>query len=92
MTFLKSALAKGALAAAVMGSSLLATAASAEVVCNRWGDCWHTDTYDRDYDYPTGLGIVIHPNNWDGYRYHHYYHWRGDRDDGYYRRGVWFSF
>ncbi len=89
MTVLKSALAKGALAAAVVGSTLVASAASAEVVCNRWGDCWHTRSA---YDYPTGLGIVIHPDNWYGYHYRRY-HWRGDHDGrGYYRSGIWFSF
>jgi hypothetical protein len=89
VTFLKSALAKGALAA-VVASSALATTASADIVCNRWGDCWRTHDL---FDYPPGLGVVVHPDRWDGYRYHHYYHWRGDRDErGYYRSGLWITF
>jgi len=39
VTFLKSALAKGAIVA-VLASGALATTASADVACNRYGECW----------------------------------------------------
>jgi len=60
VTFLKSALAKGALIAAVAGGTLaLATVASADAACNRWGECWHV--HDR-LAYPRNLGVVWHPD------------------------------
>jgi hypothetical protein len=73
--------------AALVGMGTLATAgtASAYVVCNREGDCWHTE--NRHFD--RGLGIVIHPDDW-------YFHQRGGRPlrdyhegRGYYRGGIW---
>lgn len=69
----------------------LAQPASAYVVCNSDGDCWHTD---RRWGYP-GAGYVWHPDDW-------YFHrtWSGDRDHwrdyregrGYWRNGVWITF
>ena len=46
-------------AAAVLAVS--ATAASAEIVCNRDGDCWHVKTHHK---YHPEFGLVIHPDNW----------------------------
>lgn len=88
MTFLKSALAKGAVAA-VLASSALVTTASADVACNRYGECWRVQ---NRFDYPVGVGISFHTDNW--WRDHHHgYHWRGERHDrGYYRNGVWIAF
>ena len=89
MTILKSALVKGVLAATVAGGTLAATAASADVACNRWGECWHVQ--DR-YSYPVGVGVRFHTDDW-GNRYHRYYHWRRDHDErGYYRNGLWITF
>jgi hypothetical protein len=92
MNILKSALLKGALVAAVAGGAVTAaTTASAEVACNRFGECWHVR--DR-MDYPARAGIIIHSDDWRfrGYR-HDRYRWRHDHDDrGYYRNGVWISF
>ncbi|HEX3405916.1 MAG TPA: hypothetical protein VHS81_01665 [Caulobacteraceae bacterium] len=91
MTFLKSALVKGALAAAMTAGTLVAaSAASADVVCNRANECWHV--HDR-LDYPAALGMVFHEDAWaDAHRDNHY-HWRADRfDRGYYRNGVWIAF
>jgi len=88
VTFLKSALAKGAIAA-VLASSAVAATASAEVACNRWGECWHVQ---NRFDYPAGIGITFHADNW-ARAHRHGYHWRGDRDGrGYYRNGVWITF
>ena len=92
MTFLKSALVKGTLAAAIAGGALVTTAttASADVACNGYGECWHVR--DR-LDYPPTLGIRFHDNRW-GYAHRRGdYHWRHDRyDRGYYRNGVWITF
>jgi hypothetical protein len=88
MTVLKSALAKGALVA-VAGAFLVTSAASADVACNGFGDCWHVRQH---FDYPAGVGVVIHPDAWA--TTHRDYHWRHDRfDRGYYDRGgVWIAF
>ncbi len=68
--------------------ALGASAASARVVCNAQGDCWHTDartTY--------GQHLQTHPDDW-------YFHQKWDNDPkrhwreyhegrGYYANGVW---
>jgi hypothetical protein len=91
MTFLKSALVKGALIAAVTSGTLaVASAASADVVCNRGGDCWHVQTR---LDYPRDAGITFHDEAWGVAHQHGHYHWRDDHQDrGYYRDGVWIAF
>jgi hypothetical protein len=77
----------------LMGTAVLvATAgtASARMVCNSMGECWHTDEHPR---YPAELGIQVHPDDW-------YFHqtWNGDRHyrdfhegRGYYRNGLWIT-
>ena len=80
----------GALSAGPLAVS--ATSASAAVVCNRAGECWHTDARYR-YREP---GIVVHPDDW-------YFHQTWDRDHrwrtedhhrerGFWRNGVWVTF
>ncbi|MBV9549766.1 MAG: hypothetical protein JO256_08860 [Alphaproteobacteria bacterium] len=68
----------------------VASSASAYVVCNREGDCWHTESR---YRYP-GIGFSYHPDDW-------YFHQRWDADRrwreynrgrGYWRGGVWVTF
>ncbi len=88
MTFLKSALATGALAAALAAGSMV-PAASAAVACNAFGECWHTD---RHVAYPANVGVTWHADNWA--RFHHRdYHWRGYHDGrGYWRNGIWITF
>lgn len=84
MSRLKSVLVTSALMA---GVALSATAASADVACNRWGECWHVQ--DR-MAYPGELGIVWHPDHW---RAGHHYHFRQDHPGhGYYRNGAWVAF
>jgi hypothetical protein len=64
--------------------------ANAYVVCNRDGDCWHTDRRDE----PPGVSFQIHPDDWYFHR-----HWDHDRDRwhdyregrGYWRNGVWIT-
>lgn len=90
---MKTLLAATALATAIAGAavSLSATPASAYVVCNRAGECWHTE---RRYAYGPDVGAVYHPDHW-------YFHQRWDNDHrwrdyhegrGYYREGVWIPF
>jgi hypothetical protein len=79
-------------AAAVFGAGLLgisATAASADVVCNRDGDCWHVRHHH--YDYRPEYGVVVHPDNWRWATSDHY-RWHEHRGRGYWRSGVWVSF
>jgi hypothetical protein len=81
---------------ALVGVGVLATMAapaSAYVVCNRFGDCWHTD---HRYHWDRDLRVEVHPDDW-------YFHrdWDNDRDRhwrawhegrGYWRNGVWIQF
>ena len=81
----------GALAGA---SALVALAgpASAYIVCNREGDCWHTEAR---YHQP-GIRFDYHPDDW--YFHRHWEaernrHWRDYREgNGYWRNGVWITF
>ena len=80
--------------AALLGIAGLAASslpASAYVVCNRDGDCWHTETR---YTAP-GIRFDWHPDDWYVHR-----HWDSDRDHhwreyhegrGYWRGGVWIT-
>lgn len=77
--------------AALLGAGTLALAtsgASARIVCNEDGDCWHV----RDaYEYQPGFRLTIHPDDWrwgenDRYR------WREHEGRGYWRGGVWVQF
>src|ERR1700761_8206882 len=76
-------------AAAAVATSMLAltaTSASAAVVCNAAGECWHTD---RHYHYAPEVGAVYHPDHW-------YFHQKWDQNHqfrdyhegrGFYRNG-----
>ena len=79
--------------ALLMGAGALVAAsapASARVVCNRDGDCWHTENAPG----VPGVRFETHPDDW----YFHQ-HWDGaDRHyrdyhegRGYYRSGVWIT-
>lgn len=91
-------LAKLAAVAAIAGSAVAisATAASAEIVCNNEGDCWHVH---RHYEYKPEFGLVIHPDGWtwtdadhDRYRWREHQAEREAEDRGYWRDGVWVTF
>ena len=75
--------------------ALVATSvtASARVVCNSEGDCWHTE---KTYHYKPDMKFVVHPDSW-------YFHqdWQNQKDvryrdhhddRGYYKGGVWIKF
>lgn len=81
---------------AALGAGTLvfsAGSASAYTVCNRAGECWHTDARYR-YREP---GIVVHPDDWYFHRdwdHDKDHRWRREehRDRGFYRNGVWIHF
>jgi hypothetical protein len=77
--------------AILMGTGVLvATAgtASARVVCNAEGDCWHTDAPPPSVP---GVTFNVHPDDW--YFHQHWddtHHFRDYHDGrGYYKGGVW---
>ena len=94
MNRLKSALASGALVATLALGAVAATAstASADVACNRWGECW--TVRDHYTTYPRSLGVIFHDEAWRAAHRSGRYHWRKDRDDdhGYYSHGRWRRF
>jgi hypothetical protein len=83
------------LASIAVGAIALAfsSPASARIVCNRYGDCWHTDAR---YDYDRDLAARYHPDDW--YFHRHWdsdrdYHWRDYHEGrGYWRNGEWVTF
>jgi hypothetical protein len=84
---LKTFLLAGGLA---LGGLIAAAApASAYIVCNRDGDCWHTD---RRVAAP-GFRFEYHPDDWYFHRdwdRDRDRHWRGWHEGrGYWRNGVW---
>ncbi|MFI4949537.1 MAG: hypothetical protein ACHP7A_00695 [Caulobacterales bacterium] len=94
MRNLKKPLLAGALILSAAGGALAlsATAASADVACNRYGDCW---TVREHYTtYPNNLGVVFHDDAWREQHRRGHYHWRRDQDDdhGYYMHGRWHRF
>jgi hypothetical protein len=76
--------------AALLGASMfgLATTASADVVCNGEGDCWHVR---HRYNYDPGFHVTVHPDNWR-WRESDRYRWREHEGRGYWRSGVWVGF
>jgi hypothetical protein len=93
MSHWKKSLSSAAITALVgAGAVIIAiTPASARVVCNAEGDCWHTD---RSYRYNPDVHVIVHPDNWyfrQRWDDHHRYHEHHD-DRGYYRNGTWITF
>jgi len=81
---------KGIIAAVFGGAcalALTATAASAEIVCNHEGDCWHVK---EAHIYRPEHGITVHPDSWrwaDHERDRH--RWREHEGRGYWHEGRW---
>jgi hypothetical protein len=71
---------------ALLGFSSLA--ASARVVCNADGDCWHIH---EDSAYPPAAGLIIHPDNWRWKEGEHHV-WREHPGRGYWKGGEWAPF
>lgn len=89
---MKTFLGSAALSAVVAGGMMVAATApaSAAIVCNRAGDCWHTT---ERYAYRPAFGLTVHADNWkwrarDARRYH----WNEHEGRGYWRKGVWVTF
>ncbi len=77
--------------AALLGlGSLALTAgnASAAIVCNGAGYCWHVHHH---YRYHPEWGVVVHPDNWRWGPSEHYA-WHEHTGRGYWRDGVWVTF
>lgn len=80
---------------AAIGAGVLVAAspASAYVVCNRFGDCWHTDTRVH---FPH-VRLSFHNDKWwDRHRNSAHYTWHEidnshDWHHGYWDRGTWRS-
>ena len=93
MILVKSVLSTAAIALLMGTGALVTTAgtASARVVCNNSGDCWHTD---QRVKYPPSVRMQIYPDDW-------YFHqtWTGSSEHyrdyhegrGYYKGGVWIT-
>lgn len=88
---MKKTLTLAAIAATLAIGGVVATAgtASARVVCNAAGDCWHTDSRAV---YPHVV-LQSHPDDW---YFHQKWdndpkrHWRENHEGrGYYENGVW---
>lgn len=77
--------------AALMGVSaatLISTSASAAIVCNGEGDCWHTHT---EYKYRPEFGLVVHPDGWK-WKEGEKHQWREHEGRGYWKGGAWKEF
>jgi hypothetical protein len=83
-------LGKLATAAVLATSALVMTAgsASAYIVCNRFGECWHVRSH---YAYRPAYGLVVHEDNWRWAATDHY-RWHEHAGRGYWRNGVWIRF
>jgi hypothetical protein len=62
--------------------------ASAAVVCNAEGECWHVHHH---YGYRPEFGLVVHPDHWRWGPNDHYV-WREHAGRGYWHGGVWVPF
>jgi hypothetical protein len=77
--------------AALMGASALAmaaTTASARIVCNADGDCWHAQT---EYNYEPAFGLSVHPDNWK-WKEGENHAWREHEGKGYWKGKDWKEF
>jgi hypothetical protein len=84
----KFATAAAALAIGVAALAASTAGASAAVVCNRDGECWHVK---NRYAYKPEFGITVHPEGWRWGANDHY-KWREHEGRGYWRNGVWIRF
>jgi len=78
-------------AAAVLAAGALAitaTSASAAIVCNREGYCWHVK---HPYKYRSDFGLVIHEDAWHAGP-HDKIVWREHHGRGYWKNGIWIRF
>ena len=92
MTFVKTAVSAAAITLLMGAGALVATTApaTARMVCNDSGDCWHTET---QYKYP-GRGYTHHNDDWYFHQtWNDQRHYREPRQGrGYYKSGLWIGF
>ena len=77
---------------ATLGLVVMATSASAEIVCNGAGDCWHVK--EHAWVRPEH-GLVIHPDNWKWEEHEREkFRWREHegRGRGYWHEGRWIEY
>ncbi|MDQ0391777.1 hypothetical protein [Labrys monachus] len=77
--------------AVLLGATALAfvaMGASARIVCNEEGDCWHVQS---DYEYRPEFRLTVHPDDWQ-WQDEHKYRWREHQGRGYWRGGEWSDF
>jgi len=81
---------KGVLATilgATCALTLMPSTASAEIACNREGDCWHVR---ETHHFHPEHGVVIHPDDWRWAEHeHNRYRWHEHEGRGYWREGRW---
>jgi hypothetical protein len=66
-----------------------ATSASAAIVCNEDGDCWHAK---EKYDYKPEFGVHVYGDDWK-WTDDNKYRWREHEGRGYWGpNGVWIEF
>jgi hypothetical protein len=77
-----------AAALAIGGVAATAGSASARVVCNAQGDCWHVHGRET---YPNHVIVETHPDDWYFHqKWDDRRHWREMHEGrGYYANGVW---
>jgi hypothetical protein len=72
---------------ATCGLALMSSTASAEIACNREGDCWHVR---ETHHFQPEHGVVIHPDDWKWAEHEHdRYRWREHEGRGYWHEGHW---
>jgi hypothetical protein len=81
----------GSAVAAILGVlALSATSASAAIVCNEEGDCWHAK---QKYEYKPEHHVHVYGDDWKwADADHDKYRWREHDGPGYWRSGVWIGF
>jgi hypothetical protein len=67
--------------------AVTAGSASAEIACNREGECWHVKETKH---FRAEHGVTIHPDDWK-WKEHEKYRWHEHEGRGYWRDGVWFE-
>lgn len=73
---------------AVGALAFTAATASAEIVCNPEGECWHVHGH---WAYHPEWGLVVHPDGW-AWGPNDHYRWHEHHGRGYWHSGVWISF
>jgi hypothetical protein len=62
--------------------------ASAAIVCNNAGDCWHSH---EEHAYRPEFGVVVHPDGW-AWKEGEHHRWREHDGRGYWDGDNWKDF